>query len=208
MKATIVYPATEKHINKYLEQDFFVIRETPENYEKITLPFLEKEQFSVDWVYNVLDHKTEQDRIIIEDRDTVSGFMLLPDLKWDGLTRETLYCSAIVMDRTIKSIRDLRESHLPLLENIQEKSLKAIEEKFGIPPTQIRAYFHYQPSYYHLHVHFNYLKYDAPGIFCDKAHLLDAVIDNIKLMPNYYQKATLNFVARANDKLYAAYKNS
>ena len=185
-----------------------MIRETPESYEKITLPFLEKEQFSVDWVYNVLEHKTEQDRIIIEDSDAVNGFMLLPDLKWDGLTRETLYCSAIVMDRTIKSIRDLRESHLPLLENIREKSLKAIEEKYDIPPSQIRAYFHYQPSYYHLHVHFNYLKYDAPGILCDKAHLLDAVIDNIKLMPNYYQKATLNFVARANDKLYAAYKNT
>lgn len=208
MKATIVYPATDKHINKYLDQDLFVVRETFEDYVKITLPFLEKEQFSVDWVYNVLDHKTEQERIITEDRDPVSGFMLLPDLKWDGMSKETLYCSAIVMDRTIKSIRDLREIHLPLLENIREKSLKVIEEKYAIPPSQIRAYFHYQPSYYHLHVHFNYLKYDAPGIFCDKAHLLDAVIDNIKLMPNYYQKATLNFVARANDKLYSEFKTS
>lgn len=208
MKATVVYPATERHIHKYMEQDLFIIRETPESYEKITLPYLEKEQFSVDWVYNVLEHKTEQERIIIEDRDSLKGFMLLPDLKWDGISKETLYCTAIVMDRTIKSIRDLRESHLPLLENIREKSLQAIEEKYAIPSSQIRAYFHYQPSYYHLHVHFNYLKYDAPGIFCDKAHLIDTVIDNILLCPNYYQKATLNFVARANDKLYAAFNDS
>lgn len=208
MKATVIYPATEKHINKYIEQDLFIIKETSEDYAKITLPFLMNEQFSVDWVYNVLEHKKEKDRIVIEDLDPQIGFMLLPDLKWDGVTKETLYCTAIVMDRTIKSIRDLREAHLPLLENVRSKCLSAIEEKWDIPSSQIRAYFHYQPSYYHLHIHFNYLKYDAPGIFCEKAHLLETVIDNIKLMPNYYQRATLSFVARANDKLYAAYQKS
>jgi m7GpppX diphosphatase len=208
LKASTIFPATEKHIIKYSEQDLFVLKETPELYEKITLKYIHNEQFPLDWLYNVLDHKKEQDRIIIEDLDPVNGFMFLPDLKWDGINKETLYCSAIVIDRTIKSIRDLREQHLPLLENIRSKCLKAIEEKFSIPPSQIRAYFHYQPSYYHLHVHFNYLKYDAPGIFCDKAHLLDTVIDNIKMMPNYYQKATLNFVARANDKLYKAFKEA
>lgn len=132
--------------------------------------------------------------------------MLLPDLKWDGVTTETMYVTAIVMNRNIKSIRDLRESHLPLLENIKTKCFKAIKDKFGVDSSEIRAYFHYQPSYYHLHIHFNYLRYDAPGIFCDKAHLLNSVIDNIKLMPNYYERATLSFVARENDKLYHAYQ--
>lgn len=208
LKASTIYPATEKHITKYTEQDLFIVKETPALYEKITIPYLGSEQFSLDWLYNVLDHKKEQDRIIIEDLDPVIGFVFLPDLKWNGIDIETLYCSAIVLDRTIKSIRDLCDHHLPLLENIRTKCLNAIEEKYSIKPSQIRAYFHYQPSYYHLHVHFNYLKYDAPGILCDKAHLLDSVIDNIKLMPNYYQKATLNFVARANDKLYIAFKEA
>lgn len=208
LKASTIFPATDKHIIKFSEQDLFVLKETPELYEKITLPYISKEQFSLDWLYNVLEHKKEQDRIVIEDLDPVNGFMLLPDLKWDGINTATLYCTAIVLDRTIKSIRDLREQHLPLLENIRTKSLKAIEGKYSMPPTQIRAYFHYQPSYYHLHVHFNYIKYDAPGIFVDKAHLLDTVIDNIKMIPDYYQKATLNFVARANDKLYKAFEDA
>lgn len=176
-------------------------------YEKVTLPYILQEQFSLDWLYNVLDHKKEVDRIIIEDLDPENGFMLLPDLKWDGLTKETLYVTAIAMDRNIRSIRELREKHLPMLENIKDKSLKAIKEKYGFDALQIRAYFHYQPSYYHLHIHFNFIQYDAPGIYCDKAHLLDTVINNIKLMPNYYEKATLNFTARANDKLCLAYKD-
>jgi m7GpppX diphosphatase len=156
-------------------------------------------------VYNILEHKKEQDRIIVEDLDEKDGFIFLPDLKWDGCTKETLYCTAICMNRDIKSIRDLNETHIPMLTNIRDKCLKAIKEKYDVDSNQIRAYFHYQPSYYHLHVHFNYLKFDAPGIFCDRAHLLDCVISNIKMMPDFYQKATLKFTLRETDSLCEAF---
>ena len=53
-----------------------------------------------------------------------------------------------------------------------------IKEKYGVPSKEIRAYFHYYPSYYHLHVHFNHVKYDVGGIHVGKAHLLSEVIDN------------------------------
>jgi m7GpppX diphosphatase len=112
------------------------------------------------------------------------------------------------MNRRIKSIRDLHASHLPMLENVKSKSLEAIESKYGLQPSQIRAFLHYQPSFYHLHVHFTYLRYDAPGIFCEKSHLLSTVIDNIKLIPDYYQRATISFAVREKDKLYQAIKDS
>jgi m7GpppX diphosphatase len=201
-----IYPATQKHIEKYSSQEFFLVEETQEIYEQITLPYIRSEQFSLDWVYNILEHKKEADKIIYEDIDPKTGFMLLPDLKWNG-QKESLYLQAIVMDRTIKSIRDLDQRHLPLLENIRDKSMKAIKENYDVEASQIRAYFHYQPSFYHLHVHFTFLKYDAPGIFCEKSHLLNNVINNVKLMPDYYQKASLTFASGEKDKLYQAIKN-
>ncbi len=51
-----------------------------------------------------------------------------------------------------------------------------LSEKFGLPESQVRAYFHYQPTYYHLHVHFTHLNYAAPGISTEKSHLLPTVI--------------------------------
>lgn len=140
-----------------------------------------------------------------EDCDPKSGFVLLPDYKWNGEI-ESLYLLAIVMDRDIKSLRDLTEEHLPLLEKIKAKSLESIKSKYGVEAKQIRAYFHYQPSMYHLHVHFTILKYDAPGIFCEKSHLLSTVINNIKLVSDYYQKSTLTFAVRETDKLWDAVK--
>jgi m7GpppX diphosphatase len=207
MKVSTIYPASEKHIMKFRVQECFLVQETPEMYNSITLPHISKDQFTLDWVYNILDHKKETERIIVEDLDPKIGFVLLPDFKWNEQI-ETLYLLAIVVDRNIKSIRDLNASHLSLLENVRTKSLQAIKEKFNVDASQIRAYFHYQPSFYHLHIHFTILKYDAPGIFCEKSHLLDTVINNIKLMPDYYEKATLTFAVRKLDKLYQAIKNA
>lgn len=176
-------------------------------YANVTLPYIEKEQFTLDWVYNVLEHKKEADKILFEDLDPAKGFILLPDYKWNGQI-ESMYIQAIVMDRNIKSIRELNASHLPLLENIKVKGFETIQAKYGLKENQIRAYFHYQPSYYHLHVHFTVLKYVAPGTYCGKAHLLSTVIDNIKIMPDYYQKATMTFYIGELSGLFNAIKES
>lgn len=120
------------------------------------------------WVYNILDHKKETERIIFEDPDKELGFILLPDLKWDGKTRETFYAIAIVHQFNLKSLRSLTPAHLPLLRNIQSKGVSAINDKYGLDETQLRIYLHYQPTFYHLHVHFTFLKHEAPGIYCER----------------------------------------
>lgn len=124
--------------------------------------------FILQWVYNILEHKKESERIIFEDPDKELGFILLPDLKWDGKTVETFYSIAIAHRLNIKSLRSLAAEHLPLLKNIQSKGAAAIYEKFGLDETQLRVYIHYQPSFYHFHVHFTFLKHEAPGIFCER----------------------------------------
>lgn len=158
-------------------------------------------------MYNILEHKQEADRIVFEDECRTNGFVILPDLKWDGKTLETLYLIAIVHRHSLKSLRDLNETHLLLLKNIRDKGISVIREKYGVERSQLRIYLHYQPSFYHLHVHFTYLKYEAPGIRCERSHLLDTVIDNIELMPDYYQRATLSFVLNDTHSLYKIYKS-
>lgn len=78
---------------------------------------------------------------------------------------------------------------------------EAIVKRFGVPGSQLRIYLHYQPSYYHLHVHFTALGYDAPGTSVERAHLLADVIDNLVLDSSYYQKRALTFALRADEPL-------
>lgn len=73
------------------------------------------------WVYNILEGREEQDRIILRDPDPETGFVLLPDFKWDQKDLQNLYLLAICNQRNICSLRDLRSHHLPLLRNMLVK---------------------------------------------------------------------------------------
>ncbi|XP_077870365.1 m7GpppX diphosphatase-like isoform X2 [Saccoglossus kowalevskii] len=158
------------------------------------------------WVYNILDKKAESDRIIFEDEDTDTGFILLPDMKWDEKLTENLYIIGICHKRGIRSLRDLGREHLPLLNNIAKKGKEAICTKYGVKENQLRVYLHYQPSYYHLHVHFTHVNFDAPGMNIGKAHLLLDVMENIEMQSDYYPKKTFTFTAKEKDPLYLKYK--
>ncbi|XP_078054944.1 m7GpppX diphosphatase isoform X1 [Mustelus asterias] len=208
IKTTVVYPATEKHIKKYLKQEMYLITETADDYKTITSPYLQSQALSLQWVYNILDNKAEVERIIYENPDPQDGFVLIPDLKWNQKQVDDLYLIAICKRHGVKSVRDLTAEHLPMLQNILKEGQVAISKQYNIPGSQLRIYFHYQPSYYHLHIHFTALGYDAPGTTVERAHLLSSVIENLQTNPEYYQKRTLTFALKADDPLLQKFKEA
>ena len=70
---------------------------------------------------NILDGKAEMDRVVFSDPDPLTGFVLLPDMKWDRSDVQNLYMLALVQRRDLLSLRDLTIDHLPLLKNILTK---------------------------------------------------------------------------------------
>jgi m7GpppX diphosphatase len=206
IKATIIHPANAKHIDKWMRQEVRLLLESADQYRNITLPFIGDHQLKVEWVHNILDGKKEAERIILNDPDPDIGFILLPDLKWDQSTMNDLYLQAICHKRDIRSLRDLTADHLPLLQNILSKGCQSIREKYGLCQEQLRIFIHYQPSYYHFHVHFTALSHQVPGSYVERAHLLSTVIQNISLIPDYYQRSSLSFVVKVTDPLYKLFR--
>jgi len=185
-----------------------IVRETAEDYKTKTLPYINSLPSSrIEWVFNILDGKKEQEDILFKDPHATEGFILLPDFKWNRMDTATLYCLAIINARGIKSIRDLTSDHLGLLRNVKEKSVHKIAETYGVKGDQLRLYFHYLPSFYHLHVHVTHVQYTplGNGIHIGKAVLLDDVISNISLFPNYYQMVDLTFTLGEREELYSKY---
>ncbi|XP_016125074.1 m7GpppX diphosphatase [Sinocyclocheilus grahami] len=208
IKTTVVCPATEKHVKKYLHQEVFLVEESGEDYRNLTLPYISSQCFSVQWVHNILGKKAEADRIVFEDPDPDTGFVLLPDFKWDQKQLQDLYLIAIVHRKDVKSLRDLTSEHLPLLTNIRSKGEDAIQRQYSVPPSKLRVYLHYQPSYYHLHVHFTSVEYDAPGCRVERAHLLSDVIQNLQTDSSHYHNRSLAFPLRADDGLLLKFKEA
>lgn len=131
-----------------------------------------------------MDSKKEVELRVFENEQ----FMLQKDWKFSDRDIETLYCLALPMQRDLRTIRDLSKEHLDLLKSIRDNSYASIEKQFGLPKSQVKAFFHYFPTYYHLHVHFVHVKiFDKAGVMAGKAVFLEDVIENIeKFDPNFY----------------------
>ena len=76
---------------------------------------------TLQWVYNILDGRSEADRVIYSDTDQSNGFVVLPDLKWDGKDLHNLYLVAIVRRKDLLSLRDITNEHIPMLKSVLNK---------------------------------------------------------------------------------------
>lgn len=66
----------------------------------------------------------------------------------------------------------------------------------------MRVFVHYQPTYYHFHVHFTHIDLKNVSFQCERAHILSEIIQNIELKSDYYQNGRLEYPVPLNSKLY------
>lgn len=94
-------------------------------------------------VENILLGLSEQSKVLYSSPD----FLILPDMKWDLKTMSSLYLVALVQDRNIRSLRDLRRKHIDLLTSIRSEADRIVQQKWNLQKGALRLYIHYQPSY-------------------------------------------------------------
>jgi m7GpppX diphosphatase len=129
---------------------------------------------------------------------------MVPDTKWDLKDPQMLYTLAIAKDPSLRSVRDLRGRHVPMLQRLKQGALALLREKHGVPPSALRVYMHYLPSFWWVHIHFAALTCTAAGAATavGKAVLLDDIVDNLIRDPDHYANASLTVVVGERDPLY------
>lgn len=194
LKINLIYPCTEAHVKKYSKQGVRFVTETPELYRDKVQPYMlnKREQGRLNWVFNILDGKTEVEDVIyrtqpwgVEDQgEEKEGFLLLPDLNWDRKTLDALHLLALVERRDLWSLRDLRKKHIPWLRHMKEHLLRATIETYpSLERDQLKLYVHYQPTYYHLHIHIVNVALEAGATQATgKAVGLESIIETLEAM--------------------------
>jgi m7GpppX diphosphatase len=186
----------------------YVIEETPEMYNRYVVPYIETMTGDrLKWVRNILYEGAEADRVIYNNLDEKDGFLLLPDMKWDGINIDSLYLVAIVYREDIKSLRDLNISHREWLKSINAKVRNAVSTCYHkqVAPDHLRLFIHYQPSYYHFHIHVVNVLHPGlgDGIAAGKAFLLEDVIDQLEFLGEEgFKKRTITYVIGDNHDLW------
>lgn len=119
LKLNLIYPCTQQHIKKYSPQGVRMVTETPGIYQRYVRPYMQRNRDAgrLDWVFNILDGRTEQGDVILRDAGTGAedGFLMLPDLNWDRKTVTSLHLLGLVERRDLWSLRDLKKGHVEWL---------------------------------------------------------------------------------------------
>jgi m7GpppX diphosphatase len=203
------------HVN-----DYILLGETPAMYARASMcHFIQQEVVrpNKQWIAHIIEGRQETEEIICRTKD----FVLLPDTErinryWRTIPNQSSrYCTqrvqkrvlnwlAIAQDRSLRTIRDLRGTHIQMLKDLLETCMQCIEAETGIRRHQVMAYVHYPPSVYQLHVHFSY----PYGQYCHRdayrVHNLAAIINNLEIDPDFYIKATLQLAIPRHSPNFAA----
>jgi len=162
-----------------------LVRETYEEY----LTSLKKRDPNKDkWIYNIIEGTSEQELILHRDESCI----VIPTYMWDSVNIEKLHILCLPTDVTLRSIRSLTANHIPLLEHMKKVTLETIKAKYGVDECYLKMFFHYEPSTYHLHIHFiNTANYEVRSSV-EYSHEINNVIFNLSLYSQYYKVAILN----------------
>lgn len=147
LKLNIIWPCTEQHVKKYSDQLVRMVTETPEIYHRYIRPHMsaKREEGRLNWVFNILEGRTEQEDVILRDEGHGSedAFLMLPDLNWDRKTMGSLHLLALVQRRDIWSLRDLKKSHIPWLRYLRQRVLEATVNMYpDLETDQLKLYVH------------------------------------------------------------------
>jgi len=172
-------------ISKLKKYSKRIFKETYDEY----LEFIKNRDSEKDrWIYNIIDGLAEQDNIIYRDEYSI----VIPTYIWDSINIEKLHILCLPTDINLRTIRELTILNVPLLEHMKKVTLQQIEKKYGLKEENLKIFFHYEPSTYHLHIHFINNVYKDSGSSVEYSHDLDSVIFNLKIDSDYYKKIKLN----------------
>ncbi len=171
-----------------------VIHETAASYADAPMQeFIQAEIMKKTWIYKIISGEKEAEHVLFRDENIV----VLPDSE-GGDEPGVLNLMAIFTDTRLKSIRDLRGEHVPMLESVKDIIASLLPPEFSSP----MIYFHLPPSVFQLHLHIC-----APADVLrttssmQRVWFLEDIISNLKIDPDFYLKATLTFILPASHEL-------
>ena len=188
LKVNLIWPCTEKHVRKYAFQQTRYVVETPEVYRRFVRPYMRRcrEEGRLNWVFNILEGRSEQENVLFRfnEGEMKDHFLLLPDLNWDRKTIGSLHLLALVERRDLWSVRDLKKKDVPWLRHLRDTLATSITKLYpDVEPDMLKFYVHYQPTYYHFHIHVVHVNLEATGTQAvGKALGLDMVIGMLEVM--------------------------
>ena len=185
----------------WLKAEIEIITETKEIYKKISLPYINSiYDKNTKWMHDLVYNYAEESSVLLRTNDMV----ICKDIVWKTNDISYFYILCIPTKK-IKSIRNLTQLDIPLLQSMKENAID-IAIKYGVSKNRLYMFFHYHPSYYHLHLHVCITEHESLETRYHRHYYLDDIINKLENESDYWRKATLKFELLSNAKLFKLLK--
>lgn len=135
------------------------------------------------WIYKLIrgESGSEKECVYIDDPE----FLLCRDLHPGSDDRFLV----IFKDLSLRTIRDLRQEHIPLLTRVRETVVSFLgETQDEARVGDYRIFFHYTPSVFQLHAHVSVMNSYTQSF---RVHPLSLVVRNLSERSTYYRDALI-----------------
>ena len=183
----IFYPCEKEHYTK--KSKYIIVNESSLEYNSKILPYIKGiYQDNVKWIKDILFNNSEEDRVLYRDDKIVLVIDIVCDNIYDV---KDFYILAIPLEN-ITSIRDLRKKHIPLLKLMKQKCID-IASNYNIDANQLYFFFHYHPSFYHLHLHCCVINHKELSTKYFRCKMFETVILNLERNSHFYKNGNIMF---------------
>ena len=176
------------HIKDNPKDKYITITENKDDYNNIILPYINNiYKTNTKWILDILNKKTEVIKPLLND----ANFMIIKDKNYVDNNKKNFYVLAIPR-QDIKTIRDLRAKHIDILLQMRDSCIKFASKKC-INENELYFFFHYHPSFYHLHLHCCIINHKSLTSKFFRCKMLDTVLINLKYKSNFYRDSNIKF---------------
>lgn len=189
----LVYPCEEEHLKHNKKSKYVILKETAQDYNNIVLPYIKGiYNNNVKWIYDIIHNGKEKENIFLN----IDEFLIIKNLSWTNNLKKDFYI-LVISKEPLMTIRDLRKKHVPLLKLMKEKCIE-VAKKFKIDENQLYFFFHYHPSFYHLHLHCCIINNPELSSKYFRCKMLETIICNLEKNSHYYKNNIIMFEIPTN----------
>lgn len=149
----------------------------------------------------VAELKELEERSKKEGESSVSAEALAAASERAKSARDSFYAQLIFRDKSLKSLRDIDGGSAPRVASAVAAALAFVRGEYGIPASALRAFFHYHPSYWRLHVHIAGPQAAPLDDGAGRAHLVEDVLEAARAHPEWWRERALCVRSFRGDEL-------
>lgn len=109
---------------------------------------------------------------------------------------------SIICDRNLRTLRDLRREHVPMLQNMKRQCMHVIKQYFEVSDGDVLIFANYPPSVYQLHFHWCCVSCRISAYDALRMHSLTSIIYNLERDSMFYAESCLQIPLYKDSVLY------